>query len=97
MEEVLIFATILAPILTALVQLVKKTVKLPTNIVPALSFVIGILLGAIAYPFTDLDLVLRLCKPAALRVWLRRVFSKSEQNERELRNKITELFADACV
>ncbi|WP_439197331.1 holin [Bacillus velezensis] len=60
MEEVLIFATILAPILTALVQLVKKTVKLPTNIVPALSFVIGILLGAIAYPFTDLDLVMRL-------------------------------------
>lgn len=60
MEEVLIFATILAPILTALVQLVKKTVKLPTNIVPVLSFVIGILLGAIAYPFTDLDLVLRL-------------------------------------
>ncbi|MCX2773163.1 holin [Bacillus sp. H2FL2] len=60
MEEVLIFATILAPILTALVQLVKKTVKLSTNIVPALSFVIGILLGAIAYPFTDLDLVLRL-------------------------------------
>ena len=60
MEEVLIFATILAPILTALVQLVKKTVKLPTNIVPALSFVSGIVLGAIAYPFTDLDLVLRL-------------------------------------
>ncbi|ARW40213.1 holin [Bacillus amyloliquefaciens] len=60
MEEVLIFATILAPILTALVQLVKKTIKLPTNIVPALSFVIGIGLGAIAYPFTDLDLVLRL-------------------------------------
>ncbi|MEC3770708.1 holin [Bacillus velezensis] len=60
MEEVLIFSTILAPILTALVQLVKKTVKLPTNIVPALSFVIGIGLGAIAYPFTDLDLVLRL-------------------------------------
>ncbi|AUS14881.1 holin [Bacillus velezensis] len=60
MEEVLIFATILAPILTALVQLVKKTVKMPTNIVPALSFVIGIGLGAIAYPFTDLDLVLRL-------------------------------------
>ncbi len=60
MEEVLIFATILAPILTALVQLVKKTVKLPTNIVPALSFAIGIGLGALAYPFTDLDLVLRL-------------------------------------
>ncbi|MCY8191417.1 holin [Bacillus rugosus] len=60
MQDVLIFATVLAPILTALVQLVKKTVKLPTNIVPALSFVIGIGLGAVAYPFTDLDLVLRL-------------------------------------
>ncbi|MED0799303.1 holin [Bacillus inaquosorum] len=60
MQDVLIFATVLAPILTALVQLVKKTVKLPTNVVPALSFVIGIGLGAVAYPFTDLDLVLRL-------------------------------------
>ncbi|MED4579004.1 holin [Bacillus atrophaeus] len=60
MEDVLIFATILAPILTALVQLVKKTVKMPTNFVPAISFVIGIGLGAVAYPFTDLDLVLRL-------------------------------------
>lgn len=60
MEDVLIFATILAPILTALVQLVKKTVKMPTNLVPAISFVIGIGLGAVAYPFTDLELVLRL-------------------------------------
>ncbi|MED2969370.1 holin [Bacillus subtilis] len=60
MQDVLIFATVLAPILTALVQLVKKTIKLPTNVIPALSFVIGIGLGAVAYPFTDLDLVLRL-------------------------------------
>ncbi|MEC1649328.1 holin [Bacillus halotolerans] len=60
MQDVLIFATVLAPILTALVQLVKKTVKLPTNFIPAISFVIGIVLGAVAYPFTDLDLVLRL-------------------------------------
>ncbi|MCY8978086.1 holin [Bacillus halotolerans] len=60
MQDVLIFATVLAPILTALVQLVKKTVKLPTNVIPALSFVIGIGLGAVAYPFTELELVLRL-------------------------------------
>ncbi len=79
MEEVLIFATILAPILTALVQLVKKTVKLPTNIVPALSFVIGILLGAIAYPFTDLDLVLRL--------WSRRLCGSGCDGSFRNRNK----------
>lgn len=60
MEEVLLFTTVLAPILTALVQLVKKTVNMPTNIVPAVSFVLVIVLGAVAYPFTDLDLVLRL-------------------------------------
>ncbi|QSF98151.1 holin [Bacillus paralicheniformis] len=60
MEEVLLFATVLAPILTVLVQLVKKTVNMPTNIVPAVSFALGIVLGAVAYPFTDLDLVLRL-------------------------------------
>lgn len=60
MQDVLIFATVLAPILTALVQLVKKTIKLPTNVIPAISFAIGIGLGAVAYPFTDLDLVLRL-------------------------------------
>ncbi|MEC1625412.1 holin [Bacillus mojavensis] len=60
MQDVLIFATVLAPILTALVQLVKKTVKLPTNVIPALSLVIGIGLGVVAYPFTELELVLRL-------------------------------------
>jgi len=60
MEEVLLFATVLAPILTALVHLVKKTVNLPVNIIPLVSFLLGIALGYIAYPFTDLDTVLRL-------------------------------------
>jgi len=60
MEEVLLFATVLAPILTALVHLVKKTVSLPVNLLPLVSFLLGIVLGYIAYPFTDLDTVLRL-------------------------------------
>jgi hypothetical protein len=60
MEEVLIFSTVLGAIITALVQLVKKTVTVKNNLVPSISFVIGLLVGAAAYPFTDLDLVLRL-------------------------------------
>ncbi|WP_117168885.1 holin [Paraliobacillus sediminis] len=60
MEQVLIFATVLLPIVTALVELVKKTVNLPKNIVPAVSFVVGIAIGAVAYPFSDLDLIMRL-------------------------------------
>ncbi len=60
MEEVLIFATVILPIVTALVELVKRTVTIPKNIVPVVSFVIGIAIGAVAYPFTDLELVMRL-------------------------------------
>ena len=60
MEQVLIFATVLLPIVTAVVELIKKTVSLPKNIVPALSFVVGIAIGAAAYPFSDLDLIMRL-------------------------------------
>ncbi|WP_153465154.1 holin [Sediminibacillus terrae] len=60
MEDVLIFATVILPIVTALVELAKRTVTIPKNIVPSVSFVAGIVIGAAAYPFTDLELVLRL-------------------------------------
>lgn len=60
MKEVLLFATVLLPIVTALVQLLKITVPIKKNFVPLLSFVVGILVGAAAYPFTDLELMLRL-------------------------------------
>ena len=46
MEEVLLFATVLLPIVTALVELIKK--------------VVGLIIGAVATPFTDFDIVLRL-------------------------------------
>ena len=60
MEQVLIFATILVPIITALVELAKRTAPLPKNLVPLISFIAGLVVGAVAYPFTDLDLILRL-------------------------------------
>ncbi|WP_077621573.1 holin [Sediminibacillus massiliensis] len=60
MEEVLAFATLLLPIVLALVELIKRTVNMPKAIVPAVSFAVGILVGAIAYPFSDMELVLRL-------------------------------------
>lgn len=60
MEQVLLFATILLPIITALVELVKKTVNVKKNIIPSVSLLIGLLIGALAYPFSDLDLVMRL-------------------------------------
>lgn len=60
MEQVLIFATVLLPIVTAVVELVKKTVNLPKNLIPMISLVVGLFIGAIAYPFTDFELILRL-------------------------------------
>ncbi|SIT91778.1 holin [Edaphobacillus lindanitolerans] len=61
MTEVLIFATVLAPIILALVQLVKKTFNIPNNLISLIAFAVGIFVGAAAAPFTaDLDLVLRL-------------------------------------
>lgn len=59
MQDVLLFATVISPVILALVQLVKQ-VNMPKTIVPFLALMIGIFVGYAAQPFTDLDLVLRL-------------------------------------
>lgn len=60
MQDVLAFASVLAAVVTALVQLAKMTINLPKNIVPLVGFGLGLIVGAVAYPFTDLGLALRL-------------------------------------
>lgn len=60
MSQVLIFTTILAPIVLALVEVFKKAVKVPVNILPIVSLGIGLIVGIASSPFTDMDLVLRL-------------------------------------
>lgn len=59
MEKVMIFAAVLAPILTALMQVVKSSFTLPKNHVPLISLALGAGIGAAAASFTDLDLVMR--------------------------------------
>lgn len=61
MDNVLAFASVIAPFILALVQLIKSTVpNIPKNFVPGLGLIVGLLVGAGAYIFTDLDLVTRL-------------------------------------
>ncbi|MGE7877932.1 holin [Peribacillus muralis] len=60
MEQVLIFTTILAPIVAALVQSIKQTVALPNNVFPILSLFVGLGVGLVAFPFTGMDSVSRL-------------------------------------
>lgn len=60
MQEVLIFATIISPVILGLVELIKQTVNFPRNLVPLVALVVGLLVGFAGQPFTDLDLTLRL-------------------------------------
>ena len=59
-QSVLPFATALAVLVTALVQLVKTTANIPKNYVPLIGLGIGLLIGWAAQPFTDLDVVRRI-------------------------------------
>lgn len=60
MDNLLVFATVLAPIVTALIQVITKSVKVPKDSVPLLALIVGIVVGFVAYPFTDLSFDLRM-------------------------------------
>ncbi|UCZ54412.1 holin [Bacillus shivajii] len=60
MDAVLMFASILSPIVVALVELLKRTVNIPKNFIPLSSFIIGMLVGIVSYPFTELEFILRI-------------------------------------
>ncbi len=61
MDHVLTFASVIAPFVLALVQLVKVTIpNIPKNIIPLSGLILGLLIAAVAFNFTDLDLTTRL-------------------------------------
>lgn len=65
MTEVLIFATLIGVIVSLAVETVKRTLEgagRPVNpaLIPLIAFIVGVAIGAAAYPFTEMDLILRL-------------------------------------
>ncbi|MCZ8541953.1 holin [Psychrobacillus psychrodurans] len=62
MTEVLLFSTVIVPIVLGVVELIKRSVseKLNKNLIPLIAFAVGIFIGFAGEPFTDLDLTLRL-------------------------------------
>ena len=60
MEEVLAFATVLTPVIVALVELVKKTFFPKKNYIPLIALLLGVFIGVASYPFTDFDLTVRI-------------------------------------
>lgn len=57
---VLAFASVLAVFVLAGVQLVKTTINVKKSLLPVIGLGIGLVIGAVAAPFTDLNLTLRL-------------------------------------
>ncbi|MNL11768.1 Phage holin [compost metagenome] len=60
LNNVLAFASLIAVFVLAANQAVKTAVNIPRNLIPVVGLVIGLLIGAAAYRFTDLELSLRL-------------------------------------
>lgn len=60
LDNVLAFASILSVFILTLVQAIKNNTRLPRNSIPFIGLGIGLLVGAAAYPFTELELILRL-------------------------------------
>lgn len=60
MVELMILVTVLGPVITGLVAVIKSAVKLQNNYIPLVALVVGIFVGFVSQPITDLDLYLRL-------------------------------------
>jgi hypothetical protein len=60
MTQVLLFATLIAAIVTAAMEMIKRATTIPSKWVPIVAFFIGLGVGVAAYPFTEMELVLRL-------------------------------------
>lgn len=60
MEELAVLATFLLPIILAVVEVIKRSVNVKVTYIPLIAIVLGIVLGLVSQPFTDLDMVMRL-------------------------------------
>ncbi|WP_306981350.1 holin [Alkalicoccobacillus murimartini] len=53
-------ATLIVPIVTGVVQAVKVGFTVTKNFLPLIAMVLGVALGFVAYPFSDIDTAARL-------------------------------------
>lgn len=60
MVEILALATIITPVTTGLVEGVKEATGAKKKFLPLVAVVIGLSLGAVAFPFAEIALVERL-------------------------------------
>ncbi|MFC7373281.1 holin [Fictibacillus iocasae] len=61
MKDVLLFASFLAPFVTGLVELAKRTITIRKKYIPLFSFFTGISAGLLGFPFANMG--------AEMRIW----------------------------
>ena len=59
MDEILILATIIAPVVLAVTEMFKRLGKIEANYLPFVALLIGLFVGYAAFPFSDLSLIER--------------------------------------
>lgn len=60
MMNVLILATVIAPVTMGVIEVFKQAFNLKKNFLPLLGVVVGLAIGFLAAPISDIDLYLRL-------------------------------------
>lgn len=60
LTSVLAFSTVISVFVLAAVEGIKRTINVRRNALPAVGLVVGLMIGWLAFPFTELDLILRL-------------------------------------
>jgi hypothetical protein len=60
MNEILAFATLITPIITGIVEAVKRGLQLDVKYAPILAIALGAAIGVLAFPFTDIGAAERL-------------------------------------
>lgn len=60
MDEILVLGGVISGVVFALVELIKHSEVVPPRFLPYVGLAVGLTAGYAAFPFTELDLVMRL-------------------------------------
>lgn len=60
MTAILLLASIIAPVTLGVIEVIKQAFNVKKNILPLLGIIVGLAIGFLAAPISDIDLYLRL-------------------------------------
>ncbi len=60
MTGILLLASIIAPVTLGVIEVIKQAFNVKKNILPLLGIIVGLAIGFLAAPISDIDLYLRL-------------------------------------